>query len=289
MSVTINKSLSLFIPHVFKNFSGKHVAGIFEKLGFGIIERVDIVPHHKGKSHFNNAFVHFHVWYETGVNSRFQERVLNPEKEARIVHDDPWFWVVLPNINGGSIVPQQESNRKGNRKQTINLSAFGLGETNELSVQKKEEEDDEEDEDYSDDELDAAAEEYYVQTLRNERAKVEDLEQQVLDMKNDFEKLDKAYAEYYEIRQEEYQARNKYLEKKVEDLTIMLQLQKKIHDDLVKKNSVFQQVINDLRSDFYRNKAGFVPIPWERKDEHEEPDSYIIDTYEADVDIETGL
>jgi hypothetical protein len=29
--------------------------------------------------------------------AHFQERVTNPDKEARIVYDEPWFWIVLEN------------------------------------------------------------------------------------------------------------------------------------------------------------------------------------------------
>jgi hypothetical protein len=42
--------------------------------------------------------------------------VLNPNKEARVMYDDPWYWIVLEN-KGKKRVP-------GQRKPTIDLDAF---------------------------------------------------------------------------------------------------------------------------------------------------------------------
>ena len=46
---------------------------------------------------FNAAYIHFEFWYDNSVARNFQERVLNPDKEARIVYEDPWYWIVLEN------------------------------------------------------------------------------------------------------------------------------------------------------------------------------------------------
>ena len=46
---------------------------------------------------YNAAYVHFKHWFDGAIAANFQERVLNPNKEARIVHDDPWYWIVLEN------------------------------------------------------------------------------------------------------------------------------------------------------------------------------------------------
>jgi hypothetical protein len=43
------------------------------------------------------VYVHFEYWYNSSVARNFQERVLNPNKEARIVYEDPWYWIVLEN------------------------------------------------------------------------------------------------------------------------------------------------------------------------------------------------
>jgi len=43
------------------------------------------------------AFVHFVHWFKGEGPDRFREKIEDLEKQARIVYDDPWFWIVLPN------------------------------------------------------------------------------------------------------------------------------------------------------------------------------------------------
>ena len=90
--------MSLFIPHVFASITEERIAKVFETTNIGIVERVDFVKKFDGKGKtYNSAFVHFSRWFQDSVVANFQERVLNPDKEARIVYDDPWYWSVLKN------------------------------------------------------------------------------------------------------------------------------------------------------------------------------------------------
>ena len=43
------------------------------------------------------VFVHFKEWYSNSAAVHFRERVENPEVDAKLVYDDPWHWIVLPN------------------------------------------------------------------------------------------------------------------------------------------------------------------------------------------------
>jgi hypothetical protein len=63
---------------------------------------------------YNSAYIHFEYWYDTVVSTSFQERVRNPEKEARLVYDEPWYWIVLENRGSKTI--------SGTRKLRINLT-----------------------------------------------------------------------------------------------------------------------------------------------------------------------
>ena len=65
---------------------------------------------------YNTAFIHFEQWYDSIITRNFQERVKNPDKEARIVYNDPWFWVCFEN-KGKKHIP-------GERKERINLHDF---------------------------------------------------------------------------------------------------------------------------------------------------------------------
>jgi hypothetical protein len=53
----------------------------------------------KKNKKFYAAYIHFKHWFDNTAARNFQSRVLNPAKEARIVYDDPWYWIVLPYKN----------------------------------------------------------------------------------------------------------------------------------------------------------------------------------------------
>jgi hypothetical protein len=95
---SINQQLSLFVPYMFANITEVRVSKVFSALLLGEVSRVDFVPKtdKNGKS-YNAAYIHFNLWYDSDTVAHFQERVTNSEKEARIVYDEPWYWIVLEN------------------------------------------------------------------------------------------------------------------------------------------------------------------------------------------------
>jgi hypothetical protein len=91
-------NVSLYIPHVFANISKDEVINIFESLRIGKVSNIDFVIKMGDHSQqYNAAYIHFEYWHDNTAARNFQERVLNPAKEARIVYDDPWYWIVLEN------------------------------------------------------------------------------------------------------------------------------------------------------------------------------------------------
>jgi hypothetical protein len=90
--------LSLYIPHVFPNITEKRIVNIFNKLLLGQVSSVDLVPKtdREGKQ-FNAAYIHFDYWYDNVAARNFQQKVVDDKQDARLVYDDPWFWVVLEN------------------------------------------------------------------------------------------------------------------------------------------------------------------------------------------------
>lgn len=90
-------NLSLYIPHVFPNYEREDVISVFEE-NIGKVKNVDFVlkSSQDGK-HYNSAYIHFDYWYDTVSARNFQARVLDPKTEARIVYDEPWYWIVLEN------------------------------------------------------------------------------------------------------------------------------------------------------------------------------------------------
>lgn len=92
----IDTNLSMYIPYVTsdKNF----IQNIIEDSGFGKVKRVDCVSRGAFEP-TSMAFIHMEYWENSQLVENFQERIKNSEKEARIVYDDPNYWIVLPNKN----------------------------------------------------------------------------------------------------------------------------------------------------------------------------------------------
>jgi hypothetical protein len=98
MSATAAVNTSLYIPHIFANFDKEFVANVFEKLKIGKVKNVDFVLKTNGQGkEYNAAYIHFDYWHDTVAARNFHTKVVNPNEEARIVYDEPWFWVVLEN------------------------------------------------------------------------------------------------------------------------------------------------------------------------------------------------
>jgi hypothetical protein len=109
--------MSLYIPHVFGNVTKDIIIKTIEFQSLGKVNKIDFVEKigKNGKT-YNSAFVHFEYWYDNISSVHFQERVKNPEKEARIVYKDPWFWVCFENT-GKKHIP-------GERKERININDY---------------------------------------------------------------------------------------------------------------------------------------------------------------------
>jgi hypothetical protein len=90
------KNISLYIPHVFPNFDKEYVAKAFKNIGE--VSQIDFVAKQdrNGKD-FNAVYVHFNKWYTNKKAIAFYESVIDETKEARLIHDEPWYWIVLPN------------------------------------------------------------------------------------------------------------------------------------------------------------------------------------------------
>ena len=107
-------NISLYIPHVFANITKNRIVETFEKLRIGSINRIDFISKRSPIGNFNAVYIHFSQWYDNSASRNFQERVLNQNMEARIVYDEPWFWIVLENKN----------HKAGDRKRSVNLDAL---------------------------------------------------------------------------------------------------------------------------------------------------------------------
>ena len=96
MTAIIN--MSLYIPHIFANYGKEDVCQVFLEKNIGDIKNIDFIAKigKDGKSYYS-AYIHFIKWYDNKFTKNLQEQILNPEKEARLVYDTPWFWIILEN------------------------------------------------------------------------------------------------------------------------------------------------------------------------------------------------
>jgi len=99
---------------VFSNISKSRIADVFEDLGFGVVSRVDLISKQSDDGReYNSAYIHFDYWHDNSTTRSFQERVVDSARDARVVYEDPWYWIVLEN-KGKRRVP-------GDRKPRIEL------------------------------------------------------------------------------------------------------------------------------------------------------------------------
>ncbi len=105
---TFNHNLVIYIPRMntFWGTSDK-VKEIFLQQNIGIVSRVDIIKkkvtqdrkekrtYSGGGDYIRSAHVYFNTWYDTEANRNLQARIMDPTKEARVVINDPWYWLLL--------------------------------------------------------------------------------------------------------------------------------------------------------------------------------------------------
>ena len=130
-NVQDRSNTSIYIPHVFPNFDKDYITGVFENMDIGKVSRVDLVSKtdRQGKA-YNAAYIHFDYWYTCPAAANLHAKILDPKQEAKIMHQDPWFWICLENT-AKKRVP-------GDRKPVINVAPGLPDEDEEEFVQEYE-------------------------------------------------------------------------------------------------------------------------------------------------------
>jgi hypothetical protein len=103
---------SVCIPRIFSNIPNKKIVSTFEVLNLGKVSKLDIVwKTGRDGSSFKMAFVHFSEWNnDNSAAVNFREKVENPNVEAKLIYDDPWYWIVLPNNSNNMREPINTNN-----------------------------------------------------------------------------------------------------------------------------------------------------------------------------------
>ena len=96
-----NSKLSIYIPRVFPIYANtKKINSIFKKFNIGEIDRIDFVEKKtKNNTIYYQAFIHFKFWENSQISHNIQEKINDPNQTAKIVYNDPEYWILLKNKN----------------------------------------------------------------------------------------------------------------------------------------------------------------------------------------------
>lgn len=94
-----SQGYSILIPHIFLNISIQKIIDSFEGMQIGKVARIDsLIKRSKDGYEYRMAFIHFEYWNMNNIAAvHLRDRIENPNKEARLMYDDPWYWLILPN------------------------------------------------------------------------------------------------------------------------------------------------------------------------------------------------
>ena len=120
---------SLFIPRVFSNISKERIAKVFDSLDLGVVDTIDFVKKQGANGSYHSVYVHLKYWLSTAASREFRKKLFCEEgaqqegdkhegvkqEGAKLIYDEPWFWVVLPNTSASaSSRASASSNPTGN-------------------------------------------------------------------------------------------------------------------------------------------------------------------------------
>ena len=113
------KNISLFIPHIFANYRKEDVIKVFEDKQIGKVNHIDYIKKFNNGTDYYAAYIHFDYWYENSDALKLNRDVLDTKKEARIMYEEPWYWIVLENKT-----PQKINTKSGDRKLRIDIKGL---------------------------------------------------------------------------------------------------------------------------------------------------------------------
>ena len=99
---TSQDMLSIYVPIMKSEIDEVYIKETFDKLNLGIVKRVDFVDieNESNNNEFKKAFIHFNSWEITNpATVNFMSKVKDANLQAKIVYDEPNYWICLPNKN----------------------------------------------------------------------------------------------------------------------------------------------------------------------------------------------
>ena len=89
----INNNLSIYIPNVLEeNANDLYIKRIFHTLNIGDIKQLNFVKNTYNSNY--TCYIMMSAWYNNVVVEHLQEKILDENQVAKIVHDDPMYWIL---------------------------------------------------------------------------------------------------------------------------------------------------------------------------------------------------
>lgn len=88
---------SIYIPRVFKNIPNKKIIDTFESFNLGKISTIDVLNKEGKNDTYKMVFIHFTEWFDNPAANNLRDKIDNKHQHAKLVYDDPWYWILLPN------------------------------------------------------------------------------------------------------------------------------------------------------------------------------------------------
>ena len=121
-SSAIDQNLTIYIPYMEKEHANKeYIKNIFKSLDIGIIDYVYFEN--------NTAIIYMQKWNNNVTVQNLQEKIKDGHRQARLVHDDPNYWVLLENKDSKKMIIEQVA-----YTETLNATMFQMvGQLEQLS------------------------------------------------------------------------------------------------------------------------------------------------------------
>ena len=125
-------SFSVCIPRIFNNIPTSKIVNTFEVLDIGKVDKVDIIMKiGKYGEPIKMAFVHFSEWYNNSTAFNLRNKIENPYEDAKLVYDDPWYWIILPNLSNTNT--NMNTNMNQNMKVISNNTINAMNDMNAMN------------------------------------------------------------------------------------------------------------------------------------------------------------
>ena len=96
----INQQLSIYIPYInSKQANTEYIVNIFHRLNIGYVKHIEFQYITSEDGSYYSTVIFMKYWYNNKMVERLQDKIINNDDGARIVYDDPQYWIIYPTKN----------------------------------------------------------------------------------------------------------------------------------------------------------------------------------------------